>query len=67
MTTQLDLLRKRFEDQQKDGLLDLKFVFGSLEEATLEEVCGEVNDLLDAIDRGEYEDSPAIGDSRRAK
>ena len=49
--------------QRMEGLLDVKFLLGNTDDATLEAVCGEVNSLLDAVDRGE--DTPYKFDASR--
>jgi hypothetical protein len=65
MSTQAEILREKYRVLQAGGLLDIKFCFGPLSEETDESVCGSINDALDAIERGEYDEMPLLGDSRR--
>lgn len=65
MTTQAEILRDKYEALRKKGALDIKFCFAPLAEETLETVCGSINEALDLIERGEYEELPVLGDSRR--
>ena len=65
MSTQAEILRRRYRKLQGDGVLDIKFCFAPLAEETDESVCGSINEALDAIERGEYDEAPLIGDSRR--
>lgn len=47
-------LGARFKKMQADGLVDVKFAFDEdLTGATVESICGEVNAMLDAFERGE--------------
>lgn len=46
-------LADRFEKMAADGLLDVKFFVRNTDEAAAESVCNEVNELLDAVARGE--------------
>jgi hypothetical protein len=63
MTTQVEALKLRFEELKKTGLRDVKFIFGPLAERTKEDVCGSVNQVLDALESHEYDDFPGIQDS----
>lgn len=63
MKTQADILREKYAALRERGALDIKFCFGPLAEETSESVCGSINEALDAIFRGEYEDLPLVGDS----
>ena len=65
MSTQAEILREKYRSLQEAGALDIKFCFAPLAEETEESVCGSINEALDAIARGEYEELPLLGDSRR--
>lgn len=65
MSTQAEILREKYRSLQEAGALDIKFCFAPLAEETEESVCGSINEALDAIARGEYEDLPLLGDSRQ--
>lgn len=65
MSAQVELLKQKFETLKQAGLEDIKFIFGPLSERTTDDVCASVNEALDAIERGDYEDAPELGDSRR--
>jgi hypothetical protein len=63
--TQAEILREKYRVLQEAGALDIKFCFAPLAEETDESVCASINQALDAITRGEYEELPVLGDSRR--
>jgi hypothetical protein len=65
MSAQVKKLAERFESLKKDGLMDVKFIFGPLTEATLDDVCASINEALDAIDAEAYVEFPLLGDSCR--
>lgn len=65
MSTQADILKQKYEELRSHGARDIKFCFGPLAEETVESVCASINEALDAIVRGEYDDLPSLGDSRR--
>ena len=65
MSTQAQALREKYQTLRRKGALDIKFCFGPLAEETDESVCGSINEALDAIERGEYDDLPLLGDSGR--
>jgi hypothetical protein len=65
MSTQAEILREKYRTLQKEGAYDIKFCFAPLLEETDESVCGSINEALDAIKRGEYDELPLFGDSRR--
>jgi hypothetical protein len=67
MSTQAKILKERYAALRKQGVKDIKFVFAPLQGETMESVCGSVNELLDAIEREEYHETPELGDSRRPK
>ncbi len=46
-------LATRFEKMAASGLRDVRFFVRTSDEATAETLCGEVNLLYDAVDRGE--------------
>lgn len=54
MNTNCNKLASRFESLKAKGLIDVKFYVRSPKEATSEQICQEVNNLYDAIDRGEF-------------
>lgn len=47
LTERHDLTRRFNEMKENDGLLDMKFFLGDTSEATVEQVCGDVNHVLD--------------------
>ncbi len=65
MSAKAELLQQRYEKLKEEGLIDIKFAFGSLSEATLDEVCGSINAALDAVERKDYVEFPRVGDSSR--
>lgn len=65
MTTQAQILKEKWRALQETGALDIKFCFAPLSEETDESVCESINQVLDAIKGGEYEDLPAVGDKHR--
>jgi hypothetical protein len=46
-------LSERCDDMARRGLVDVKFLLRDTCDATTEIVCGEVNAMLDSLDRGE--------------
>jgi hypothetical protein len=66
MSTQAEILREKYLALQEGGALDIKFCFAPLAEETDESVCGSINEALDAIARGEYEELSSLGDSYRS-
>ena len=46
-------LSDRCNEMARAGLVDVKFLLRDTSDATKEIVCGEVNAMLDALDRGE--------------
>jgi hypothetical protein len=54
METETKELSARFAELAKTGLTDVKFFLRNTEEATTEHVCREVNEMYDAIKRGEF-------------
>ena len=65
MTAQAHLLREKYHALQERGVSDIKFCFAPLAEETVESVCELVNEALDAVEAREYDELPALGDSRR--
>lgn len=65
MSTQADILRKRYAALRKQGTTDMKFVFAGLRGETVESVCGSVNEFLDAVQHGEYDDCPELDSEPR--
>lgn len=64
-TPQMDRLVARFEKMKAEGLRDFKFTLDPTKPTgTAEELAAELNDVLDAVDAGEYTDMPPIGDSK---
>jgi hypothetical protein len=50
-----DLLVERFQRMKKDeGLVDMKFFFGEVSEATVDDFCEEVNRLYKLVDEGKF-------------
>lgn len=58
-----DVLRETFKKKVGDGLVDMKFHLGNVDEATVEGVCAEVNAMFDAIPRGDVAHVVSWGDS----
>lgn len=56
-------LADRFEDKRRAGLIDVKFLLRNSQEASVEEVCGEVSAFYAAIDQGKVKDLD-FGDMR---
>ena len=53
MTTEQQKLVARFQAMKaNDGLKDLKFFFGQVSEATVDDFCEEVNRLYKLVDEG---------------
>lgn len=52
-TTERQDLAARFEGMAASGLVDVKFYVRAPEEAGTEDVCREVNDLYEAVERGD--------------
>ncbi len=46
-------LSERCEEMARGGLVDVKFLLRDTPDATTEIVCGEVNAMLDCLERGE--------------
>ena len=46
-------LSARFAEMKCGGLVDVKFLLRDTPNATTEVVCGEVNDVMDAFERGD--------------
>lgn len=65
MSAHAELLRKKYAKLTESGVEDIKFVFGPLSERSTDDVCASINQVLDAVEREEYSDFPAVGDSRR--
>lgn len=47
-------LSQRFEKMKAEGLTDMKFFLGETSNATVEEVCGDVNRVLDRLADGKF-------------
>lgn len=58
-------LYDRFQVMKAQGLTDMKFHLGKVNETTAEAVFAEVNRLLDNVEEGKVQEMPAWGDSRR--
>jgi hypothetical protein len=52
MATECEKLANRFKAMEGQGLVDVKFLLRNTDEATTEEVCLEVGDMLDAFEQG---------------
>ena len=53
--TPRETLAARYERMAaEDGLVDVKFCLRNSAEATSDQVCGEINAMYDALDRGEF-------------
>ncbi len=50
-----ETLAAQYENMAANGLVDVKFFLGNAGEATTEQVCGEVNAMYAALERGDYE------------
>ena len=64
MSAQVEALRTRYAALREAGVEDIKFVFAPLSEATLDDVCSSVNEVLDAIARRDYVESPVTRERR---
>jgi hypothetical protein len=53
MGNEQEMLVGRFRALQAQGLEDVKFLLRNADEATTEQVCRDVNDMMAAYDRGE--------------
>jgi hypothetical protein len=53
METETQKLSARFAELASSGLSDVKFFLRNTEEASTEHVCREVNEMYEAIKRGE--------------
>jgi len=53
MVNECDKLAERFKVLERQGLVDVKFLLRNTDEATSEQVCCEVNAMLDAFNNGE--------------
>jgi len=58
-----DCLRETFKAKVAEGLVDMKFYLSNVDEATTEDVCAEVNAMLDAIQSGDVVRIVSWGDS----
>lgn len=66
LASEMDRLEARFKVMQRDGLLDFQFTVDPRgPTSTVEQLAAELNECLDAIDRGEYDDLVPLGDSHR--
>lgn len=59
-----DLLRETFKAKAAEGLVDMKFHLSNTDEATVEDICAEVNTMFAAIQRGDVVQVVSWGDSR---
>ena len=60
-----DLLVERFQRMKKDdGLVDMKFFFGEVSEATVDDFCEEVNRLYKLVDEGKFTKVESWGDAK---
>lgn len=53
VVNECDRLAARFKAMEEDGLVDVKFLLRNTDDATSEQVCGEVNAMLDAFEGGD--------------
>jgi hypothetical protein len=67
MSEQEQKLKASFEKLTQQGMRDIKFCFGSLQERTREQVQGSVSEVLAAILASNSEELPPIGDSHGRK
>lgn len=64
--TAREALLTRFHKMKADSdLRDMKFYLGKVSEATVEDVCGEVNRLYDEVAKGNVKEVHSWGDSQR--
>ena len=60
-----DLLVERFQRMKKDDdLVDMKFFFGQVSEATVDDFCEEVNRLYKLVDEGKFTKIESWGDAK---
>ncbi len=55
-TNECERLTTRFAEMRNQGLVNVKFLLRNTDEAVVEQVCGEVNAMLDAYENGDYEE-----------
>ncbi len=56
MVDQCERLSQEFKKMEAEGLVDVKFLLRNTDEATAEEVCDEVYEMLAAYKRGDAVD-----------
>lgn len=66
VSSECQKLTDRFTAMKDQGLVDVKFLLRNTDEAIVEQVCREVNDMLNAYDRGEHEELK-FNDSNQAR
>ena len=60
-----DQLASRFQEMKETGgLLDMKFFFGHVSEATVDGFCEEVNRLYKLVDEGRFTEIRSWDDSK---
>lgn len=64
--SETEKLARRFSDLRASGLVDVKFLFEDMSEATNESVAADVNAVFEAVDRGEHSEF-SFGDSRQRR
>lgn len=67
MTTQTEqakLVERFHKMTAEDGLRDMKFFFGQVAEATVDEFCGEVNRLYTLVEEGKFTKIESWGDGK---
>ena len=52
-TTECEKLAVRFKEMEGQRLCDVKFYLRNVDEAATEQVCRELNQMYEALDRGE--------------
>lgn len=61
-----EVLVTRFQVMKaSEGLKDVKFFLGKVSEATVDQVCGDVNSLLDKVENGEVHTIDKWNDSHK--
>lgn len=62
VSTERHGLTQRFNEMKAEGLTDMKFFLGETSVATVEQVCGDVNRILDLVRAGKGQVVESWGD-----
>lgn len=64
MSAQTEQLTQKYEELKVGGVIDVKFLFSSLQGVALDDVCASATEILDAIQREDYVEIPPIGERK---